>query len=113
MGGHALRSFKHTKQRYGLDEKSFRALYAQQNGRCAISGVPLTMGRRDNRDGTSHAVVDHDHKNNFVRGLLCPRVNIALGIFQDSPELLRKAADYLEAHKKQIQRTQTKGTNHE
>jgi hypothetical protein len=39
--------------------------------------------------------VDHDHKVQFVRGLLCPSCNCGLGHFRDSPELLRKAVKYL------------------
>lgn len=48
--------------------------------------------------------VDHDHKccagrgscGKCVRGVLCHSCNIALGMMKDSPELLRKLADYME-----------------
>jgi hypothetical protein len=41
---------------------------------------------------------DHSHltAKPEPRGVLCPACNIALGKLQDSPSLLRKAADYLE-----------------
>lgn len=72
-------------------------LYEKQGGRCAISNKPITIGRKKGAD--NHAVVDHCHQTGKVRGLLCPRTNIAMGIFEDNPELLRKAAEYLDKHK--------------
>lgn len=40
--------------------------------------------------------VDHDHETGKVRGLLCDYCNKALGMAQDSPEILRKLARYLD-----------------
>jgi hypothetical protein len=40
-------------------------------------------------------VVDHDHMTEKRRGFLCSRCNFALGGFQDSAELLQKAAEYI------------------
>lgn len=45
---------------------------------------------------TEQLHVDHDHKTGKVRGRLCGRHNQGLGLFQDNPRLLRKAALYLE-----------------
>ena len=42
---------------------------------------------------------DHDHQTHRVRGRLCMRCNRAMGAFQDSPEILRKAVAYLELRK--------------
>lgn len=39
--------------------------------------------------------VDHDHKKNVVRGLLCNRCNFGLGHFRDDPQLLEFARIYL------------------
>jgi hypothetical protein len=56
-------------------------------GPCVICG----------RDTTNlHA--DHDHQTGQERGLLCSSCNRGLGLFQDQPELLRKAAVYLESY---------------
>lgn len=43
--------------------------------------------------------IDHDHRTMKIRGLLCSICNRGLGYFKDSPELLRKAANYLEIDK--------------
>lgn len=42
---------------------------------------------------------DHDHETGKFRGWLCTKCNTALGLANDSPELLLKLALYLEKHK--------------
>lgn len=44
--------------------------------------------------------VDHSHERGHPRALLCSLCNFAIGQFKEKPELLRKAADYLERHAK-------------
>ena len=39
--------------------------------------------------------IDHNHETGARRGFLCSRCNFALGGFQDSAELLQKAAAYI------------------
>lgn len=39
--------------------------------------------------------IDHDHKTNKVRGVLCNNCNTGLGMFKDSSELLTSACKYL------------------
>jgi hypothetical protein len=41
-------------------------------------------------------VVDHDHKRNFVRGMLCNHCNRGLGHFRDDPMLLEFGKTYLQ-----------------
>jgi hypothetical protein len=41
---------------------------------------------------------DHCHKYNEFRGWLCDNCNKALGQVNDSSKLLRKLADYVDAH---------------
>lgn len=40
--------------------------------------------------------VDHDHISGHVRGLLCRNCNSAIGLLRDDPELIRRAANYVE-----------------
>lgn len=53
---------------------------------CAICGKTKTI------------YVDHCHKTGRLREPLCPRCNSGIGAFDDDPEKMRKAIDYLEKH---------------
>jgi hypothetical protein len=74
---------------YSLTLAQYSAAEASRGGACAICGQPCPTGRS--------LAVDHDHATGVYRGLLCAHHNTGIGLFADSPELLRKAADYLEA----------------
>ncbi len=58
-----------------------------QVGRCAICEVEFT-------DKVKY-VVDHCHKKNQARGLLCYSCNVALGMFKDQVRILETAISYL------------------
>lgn len=73
------------KRNYGLTVEEYDEIMV---GPCGICGI---------EDDVKH--LDHCHATGTVRGPLCQNCNRALGQFKDSPELLRKAAEYLEAHK--------------
>jgi len=79
------------KAKYGLSPELKQALVEAQGNVCAICYSPI--------DAVSCAT-DHNHAQNYVRGMLCKPCNSALGLFKDSPEVLRRAAEYLEASKK-------------
>jgi len=46
--------------------------------------------------GSKGPIIDHCHFKGHVRGILCHNCNKGLGNFKDSPNILRKAALYLE-----------------
>lgn len=73
--------------------KEVLALREEQGHVCKICGEE---GFLMNRRVKSALNVDHCHKTGTIRGMLCHNCNRGLGLFQDNPELLRKAADYLE-----------------
>ena len=64
-------------------------MLANQNGKCAICATTEHRGR-------GNFYVDHDHSTGKIRGLLCNPCNIALGMFRDSIDTLKKAISYLE-----------------
>jgi hypothetical protein len=83
-------------RRYGITPERFDEMSAEQGGTCALcGGTP----RPDGVKAASRLHVDHDHETGAVRRLLCNGCNRGLGYLQDSPELLRMAADYVERHR--------------
>lgn len=83
---------------YGITEDDFEAIKKGQDFKCALCGGEGFV--MDNGKNTHEKlVVDHDHTTGKVRELLCHNCNRALGLFKDNPELLRKAAGYLEKHR--------------
>jgi hypothetical protein len=78
------------KKKFGVSPADYAERMLKQNDACAIcKGV--------NKDGRALAV-DHDHSTNAIRDLLCGRCNTTLGRVNESPELLRAMADYLDRH---------------
>lgn len=76
------------KYLYGITEEDYENLFEKQNGQCAICGKNIKL------------VVDHNHETGKIRALLCGNCNRGIGIFQDNPNLLYKAASYLKKHSK-------------
>lgn len=74
------------KYKYGLTLEDYQNMFERQNGVCAIC-EEIEEGRM--------LAVDHDHKTNKVRGLLCGSCNRALGLFKDNPELISRAKEYV------------------
>ncbi len=72
---------------YGLLPGQYEELYAFQGGLCYIC-------RRANGK-TRRLSVDHDHKTDKVRGLVCRPCNDVLGHFRDDPETFERGAEYL------------------
>lgn len=70
---------------YKLSDAQYRAMYEIREGRCWICSTHYQ---------SLH--VDHCHKTNRIRGLLCRACNLALGMMKDDPLRLHRAADYLE-----------------
>lgn len=69
--------------KYGITTDEYNEKHKNQNGQCAICEDRVKL------------VVDHCHKTEEIRGLLCNPCNQAIGLFKDRVELLSKAIDYL------------------
>lgn len=75
-------------KRYGITPEVFEDMLAKQNGVCKVC-----FGT----NGRYRLAVDHCHKTGAVRGLLCSRCNVAIGMAQDCPHRLKSLANYLES----------------
>lgn len=77
--------FHGIKARYGITKEALEALGTA----CMICGVEKSNGK------SKRLEVDHCHKSNVVRGLLCHCCNIGIANFKDDPARLIKASEYL------------------
>ncbi len=74
------------KNLYGISLEEFRDMEIQSNGRCAICGNNYTA---------KGPIIDHNHETGKIRGLLCVKCNVMLGLVGENIETLKKAIDYL------------------
>lgn len=72
------------KALYGLTEAEYNTMAERQNGKCAICARRRKLG------------IDHDHKTETVRGLLCNVCNAMLGHYEDDIALIQNAIAYLQ-----------------
>lgn len=88
--------FDAIRKTYGLEKEEWEELLESQSGLCAICKKPKASGtgvsRRDNRFR-----VDHDHKTDVIRGLLCHKCNLGLHYLEDN-EWVSAAREYLANH---------------
>lgn len=84
--------------KYGITIEQFDKMWEDQKGCCQICDVELSNAFKggSTKNASNTANVDHCHTEGHVRGILCATCNKALGLFKDRPDLLRKAANYLE-----------------
>lgn len=77
------------KSQYGITIEEYDSIFAAQEYKCAICLKELTVEK---------ANIDHNHATGAIRAILCTNCNTGIGSFKDNPELLRRAATYLEQH---------------
>jgi len=71
------------KKRYNITIEEYERMAKDQSNMCKICNKNTKL------------VVDHCHKSNKVRGLLCQGCNLGLGAFKDNYNNLNKAITYL------------------
>jgi hypothetical protein len=76
------------QKRFGITLEEYDELLDKQHGLCAICKGTCKRGRLG---------VDHDHRTGKVRGLLCRKCNILLGLMDDDPQLMKNMEEYLRA----------------
>lgn len=81
-------TIRNFKKRYGISDTVYKELLGVQDNKCKICGITL----EENKKAFS---VDHCHQTKEIRGLLCNKCNVGLGMFDDKIENLINAISYL------------------
>ena len=76
------------KKEYQLTKKDVDEMMLNQKNNCAICEININDGYH----------IDHCHKTNKVRKLLCSKCNQAIGLLNEDKSLFFKAAKYLGEH---------------
>lgn len=84
-----MRSY-HYKVKYGLTIEEYNEMYIEQKGKCAICKE------------SGKLFVDHNHKTNKIRGLLCGRCNFAIGYAREDEKIIKNALKYLRKYNEKI-----------
>ena len=91
-----IMSENHKLKKFGITRDIYYAMHDEQKGLCAICQQPEKMVNRSGK--IVMLAVDHCHKSDNVRGLLCSKCNTAIGLFQEKIEYLELAITYLNKH---------------
>jgi len=78
------------KIKYGITQEDYNNLLLKQNSVCAICKTKEVGGK------AYYLHVDHCHKTDKIRGLLCYKCNMMLGYAKDNVKTLEEAVKYLE-----------------
>ena len=83
------------KYTYGISKDEWFWMYKEQYGKCDMCKKVLKI--KGNRRGRAKliACVDHDHKTNKIRGLLCASCNSLIGLAEENVSILQSGIEYL------------------
>lgn len=84
-------------RRHGINKEIFQELLSKQDSKCAICKNELNLSN------FKQINIDHSHKccnktyscGKCIRGLLCSKCNKAIGLFNDSIDMLDSAIKYI------------------
>lgn len=74
--------------RYKITPKEYFKFMDKQNSKCVLCGCDLYPW-------DTNTNIDHDHKTNKVRGLLCSDCNKGIGLLKEDIDILERAIKYL------------------
>lgn len=83
------------KKNYKISLQEFNKLSKNQNNKCAICLLHKNKLKRG-------LFVDHCHKSNKIRGLLCGKCNASIGLMNENIFIFKNAIKYLMQYKKII-----------
>ena len=80
--------------KYGINLGQYTIMHNKQNGLCKICNNSETSLQPNGKE-LKDLCIDHCHKTNKVRGLLCHNCNAGIGHFGDNIQKLQSAIIYL------------------
>lgn len=81
------------KRKFDITQDQYNRLFESQNHCCVICKTMY-----DKQKHKRMFPVDHNHKTNRIRGILCMPCNALLGHAKDTIEILENAIHYLKSH---------------
>ena len=84
------------RAKFSISIEQYESLLERGEGVCWVCFLPETNKSNEGSQYPDSLSVDHNHNTGMIRGLLCANCNIGIGKFRDDPEILEKAATYLE-----------------
>lgn len=85
-------NFSRINSLYSLSQDEYDQMFIDQCGVCAICSKEETRTRNGK---TLRLCIDHDAETGQIRGLLCSRCNVAIGMMGHDPVLVSEAVNYL------------------
>ncbi len=86
----------HLMKRFGITIEDYERLSAKQGHKCIICEKPMAELTDTTNRLRPNMSIDHNHKTGEISGILCNNCNVALGLFSENPNILIRAAEYLE-----------------
>jgi len=80
------------KKKYGITLQQWNEQFARQGNACAICRTTEVP------NATRDWVTDHNHKTNSIRGILCRKCNMAIGLLKDDFKIIRRAVMYVKLY---------------
>jgi len=78
------------KRNYGVGKTEYNSMLKIQDNKCAICNKPFVSRTMTH--------VDHCHKTNAVRELLCSKCNNIVGVLEGNEDIIKLAHKYIEKH---------------
>jgi hypothetical protein len=82
-------------KKFGITEAEYWELWKKQDGKCRICTASFSSQHNGSTGRMRRLSIDHCHTTGKIRGLLCSKCNTGIGLFDDRPDLLSKAIEYL------------------
>ena len=91
------------RQKYGISLEEIEQIFEAQKGRCAIcqrywKSCRKAQNSRYDDSFLQYLYVDHDHRTEKIRGLLCNQCNCAIAFLEEDENRLPHIKAYLRLH---------------